>query len=300
MKKRIITGLLMAIVGLPLLYFGGIYFGIGLAILSYLASYELLKVHFSNVSIPKVFLYVLPLFSVSFVVISCLHELGVNVTIETYFVNFIVIFLGLFCLAVLSKVYKVQDAIFTLFTTLYVGVSFSLMTLIRTIELPIMTNYLGFFDQFAPAGFFLFTFMLLSTMLTDMGAYTVGSICGKHKMCPLISPHKTWEGAIGGTLCGMLVGGTFLLIIAQNTTYLMDIFFDNQLGEMILFCYGISLLISVVSQFGDLVASLIKREYGVKDYGNIFPGHGGVMDRFDSLIFSTFFFTIILVAMEIL
>lgn len=102
---------------------------------------------------------------------------------------------------------------------------------------------------------------------TDTFAYFSGMLFGKKKLCPEISPKKTVAGAIGGTLFGTLAG-VVVFWIALN----------KPLSGLI------ALPLSVVSQFGDLAASVIKRRFGVKDYGKIFPGHGGVLDRFDSII----------------
>ncbi len=129
------------------------------------------------------------------------------------------------------------------------------------------------------AGLFYIIMALGAAWFSDSGAYFVGRAFGKHKMAPVISPHKTVEGAIGGvvicTVCMLLLG-----VLYQNTAYLFgDSVQINYLN--ILITAPISSLVGIL---GDLSASLIKRQYGVKDYGNIMPGHGGVMDRFDSVL----------------
>lgn len=106
---------------------------------------------------------------------------------------------------------------------------------------------------------------------TDTFAYVAGSLFGKRKLCPKISPKKTVEGSIGG-----IIGSTILLII-------YSLYFNlNPIWKIIL----LSIICSVVAQLGDLVASKIKRICGIKDFGSIMPGHGGVLDRFDSIIFT--------------
>ena len=110
---------------------------------------------------------------------------------------------------------------------------------------------------------------------TDTFAYFTGVFLGKHKLIPSVSPKKTIEGAIGGTLGAVVIVAVYQLICSKiayvEPDYLMGVV--------------ISLVCSVASQFGDLAASCIKREHGIKDFGSIMPGHGGVMDRFDSVIF---------------
>ena len=105
----------------------------------------------------------------------------------------------------------------------------------------------------------------------DSGAYLAGSSFGRHKLAPVVSPHKTVEGAVGG-LAGNVIGGLVFLLLTR-------------VGPGFFGTLALSLLCGVVSQLGDLSFSLIKRQYGVKDYGHIFLAHGGVLDRFDSVLF---------------
>lgn len=123
-------------------------------------------------------------------------------------------------------------------------------------------------------GNYLYMLIFIGAWATDSGAYFVGVLMGKHKLIPSVSPHKTVEGAIGGVL-GCAVGYAIygaVLSLAFNVKV-------NWAALMIL-----AVIIAVVDQFGDLIASYIKREQGIKDFGTIFPGHGGVLDRFDSII----------------
>jgi phosphatidate cytidylyltransferase len=111
---------------------------------------------------------------------------------------------------------------------------------------------------------------------SDSAAYFIGSAFGKHKMAPAISPKKSWEGCIGGAVGAIAVSLLFLL----NTPLQLSAHV-NWLQLVI-----IGLLVSIFGQVGDLVESLFKRNTGAKDSGNIFPGHGGMMDRIDSLVFA--------------
>ncbi len=124
-------------------------------------------------------------------------------------------------------------------------------------------------------GVYIFVIVFISSCVCDIFAYFTGYLFGKHKLIPEISPKKTVEGAIGGTifaLLGLMLYGFILdkTVSALNVNY------------AVLAIYGAAL--AIVGQFGDLIASLIKRERGVKDYGKLFPGHGGVLDRFDSMM----------------
>lgn len=113
--------------------------------------------------------------------------------------------------------------------------------------------------------------VILTAFGTDIFAYFTGYFFGKHKLSPSISPKKTIEGAVGGVVGSVILSVTFILIVQANL-----IFHGLVMG----------ILGSVISQFGDLTASIIKRKIGIKDYGNLIPGHGGVLDRFDSVLFT--------------
>lgn len=146
-----------------------------------------------------------------------------------------------------------NDAGFLLISVMYIGLSFNYLIDIRLAGL----NYL--------------LFILFVIWSTDSGAYFFGRALGKKKLWPEISPNKTIGGAVGGLFMAIIVGGIFQLIYP----------FEFSLFTVILY----ALLISIVGQVGDLVASAFKRHYNIKDAGKLFPGHGGVLDRLDSLIF---------------
>ena len=113
--------------------------------------------------------------------------------------------------------------------------------------------------------------VVITAFGTDICAYFAGVTMGKHKLCPVISPKKTWEGAIGGILGSMILCLIFGLIFMRHA---------------IILCLIVGFLGSIISMFGDLTASIFKRKMGIKDYGNLIPGHGGILDRFDSILFT--------------
>ena len=113
--------------------------------------------------------------------------------------------------------------------------------------------------------------IVITAFGTDIMAYFSGYLLGKHKLCPKISPKKTIEGSIGGILGSVILSGLF------------GYFF---MPEILMHCIIIGVLGSIVSQFGDLTASIFKRKMGIKDYGHLIPGHGGILDRFDSVLFT--------------
>ena len=126
-----------------------------------------------------------------------------------------------------------------------------------------------------PSGRHLILIPFVLAMMSDTGAYFVGRVCGRHKLAPVVSPKKTVEGAVGG-----VVGGAVLVLIAA---VIMNRTLDLEMplwSAVVLGAVG-----AVLGEIGDLSFSVIKRQTGIKDYGHIFPGHGGVLDRFDSVLF---------------
>ena len=126
---------------------------------------------------------------------------------------------------------------------------------------------------------YMILFTAFCAWMTDTCAYFTGVCFGKHKMAPVISPKKTWEGAIGGVLLTAVINVILFLVYDK---WFFGVPFNGWVWYEVI---PISILLSVISIFGDLSASVIKRNYGIKDYGNLIPGHGGMMDRIDSAIF---------------
>ncbi len=174
----------------------------------------------------------------------------------------------LMTMAVFSKgSFKLMEATQIAVIVMYISFGFSALVLLRDLE----------------SGMALMLLAFIVPWVCDAMAYFVGVFFGKHKMIPDVSPKKTVEGAVGGIVGGVLITVIFGIIMqfgfGMYTHYPMLIV--------------LALVGCLVSQWGDLIASLLKREYGVKDYGKLFPGHGGVMDRFDSIIaVSTFMYIV--------
>lgn len=136
--------------------------------------------------------------------------------------------------------------------------------------------FFGLFTEIRsqPHGFLLLTVAILIPVITDIGAYFFGKRFGKHKLAPVISPKKTWEGSVGGTFSAVVLLTLAAWILEQSGYVLVNMqYWVNYL-----------LIASCISQLGDLSFSTIKRIAGIKDYGTLLPGHGGILDRFDSLL----------------
>ena len=130
----------------------------------------------------------------------------------------------------------------------------------------------------------------------DTCAYFAGRAFGKHKLCPVVSPKKTVEGAIGGVL-GTMVFGVIATVIYSIAANRMEAFTRTNIGvSMYVIIALLACVAAVLGIYGDLFASVVKRQCGIKDYGTIFPGHGGILDRFDSVMFIAPFVTMVVIA----
>ena len=158
----------------------------------------------------------------------------------------------------------IHDWAYTMMSQMYVVLPFSLLNMLAFRAAPEGIMYV----YTLPLSVFVFLWV------NDTGAYCCGSLFGKHKLFPRISPGKSWEGSIGG--------GIFVMAAAALVWYLTDTYDMNPTGMGMLEWMGLGLTVVVFGTWGDLVESLFKRTLGIKDSGNILPGHGGMLDRFDS------------------
>lgn len=157
-----------------------------------------------------------------------------------------------------------------------IGVTFAVSLLIPFA----LSSLIYIRDEFPQDGLFFVMLVFAGAWFADAGGYFIGRFFGKHKLSPTISPKKTVEGAIGGIAFNLV----FFLLMG-----ICYYFYQKAMGVTVVVYYWqlalLGVILAVVGMLGDLSASLIKRQCGVKDFGTIFPGHGGVMDRFDSVLF---------------
>ena len=152
------------------------------------------------------------------------------------------------------------------------------------------------FAQFRYDAIYFILLILCFAWGGDTAAYFAGRAFGKHKLCPVVSPKKTVEGAIGGVL-GTMVFGVVATLIYSMAANRMEAFTRSNIGvSMYVIIALLGCIAAVLGIYGDLFASVVKRQCGIKDYGTIFPGHGGILDRFDSVMFIAPFVTMVITA----
>ncbi|SMC21673.1 phosphatidate cytidylyltransferase [Clostridium acidisoli DSM 12555] len=265
MNKRYIG----AVILMPLVIFlllGGIYLQALTLILSLFGMYEFYKV-IRNEKINPI--------SIVGYILCIIYYIILSNNLEFKYIMFIftVAVFIMFCIPTLNTKYNFIDISVTMLGFIYVAMFFSFIVLVNLKTVTISNH------QIAIGKYFVWLIFIASWMC-DTTAYYSGRYLGKHKLCPKVSPKKTVEGSLGGLIGSILSCLLFGYII---NTYVSDI---NLLHINLVHYAVIGLLCGVFSQFGDLAASSIKRYVKVKDYSNLIPGHGGILDRFDSILFS--------------
>lgn len=250
MRQRIITGIILIAALLPTVIYGGWLFNLVIAILCTIGSMEILRMaKIDRKIIPSIITYVGLLSIVFYDQISTIIIGNLNQAI----VPLLSIMLLLMSTVIVDN-YEFTKAGISALAMFYLGLGGYGAVKVRETDLALLV------------------FVMLVVFTTDMGAYFIGSKIGKRKLIPRISPNKTVEGAVGGVISAQILAAIYLSFYSFNYSYL--------------FMLVIALVLSIAGQFGDLIASRLKRHFEVKDAGTIFPGHGGVLDRFDSLLFT--------------
>lgn len=276
MKQRILSSLVMAVLFvLMVVFLQTPVFYILMSILSVIAVYEIEKVmRVTNLAVrilSGLFAAFLPLYY------------GLRFTFSLVLVLIPFVILLLICMLARYESTRFSHITAAFAVSLMVPFGFSTLVMLRDCYL----SYPGKFIKMD--GVYLLLFGFVCSWATDVGAYFAGRFLGKHKLSPKISPKKTVEGAVGGVVFAAVINALMLLVF--------DSFFFETAHIPYYVILPLSIALSVISMFGDLSASVIKRNYDTKDFGNLIPGHGGIMDRFDSCLFV---FPILLFAVRII
>ncbi len=253
MKIRIISAAIALLILIPILISGGLLFDITIFILAILGLKEFLDIKKSKKEIP-VFIEFISYIALGLIIF---FNSSNNYLLSVDYRLIAGVFLTFLIPTVLyhdRALYSVNDAFYLIGGVFFLGTSFSLFILLRS------------------EGLNLLLYLLLISIFTDTFALFTGTLIGKNKLLSNISPKKTIEGMIGGTLLGVFVASVFYNTVIDSTLPLYIVIF-------------MTTFLSIIGQFGDLVFSAIKRYFDKKDFSNIMPGHGGILDRLDSIIF---------------
>lgn len=245
MKTRIISALIMTLLFVPLLFIGGVYFKVVVSLLGIFATRELLNSKGKAISKP-------------FKIIAYIFTF-ILIYMSKGLLDYKIIMLFLLIMLVIplfakEKEFNVEDAFFIISAVLLTSLPLRYFLTLRNERLA-----LGLY-------------LVLIPIITDSMAYITGNLIGKHKLIEKISPNKTVEGALGGFISASVFGTIFYVVVINNNINIVIILLST-------------MFLSIISQIGDLVFSSIKRYFNIKDFSKLIPGHGGILDRIDSLIF---------------
>ena len=260
MRTRVISGAVMTVILVAAIILGGPVIGVlmwGISLIGYFEMERALGLH-TGAKSPNI------LELLSYITITVYYAVMILLSGKEYiwYQMILVVFLLLnMALYVFTfPKYDWKQMVANLFSLIYAPVMLSFIYLIR--------------EDFEH-GAYIVVMVFIASWISDTGAYFVGSTCGKHKLAPVLSPKKSVEGSIGGIVCAAGIGALYALLLERlglcPAEYIWVFAIIGGLG-------------SIISQLGDLGASAIKRQTGIKDYGKLIPGHGGIMDRFDSVI----------------
>lgn len=269
MKQRILSAVVLLAIFIPILLIGNVAFAILMTVVACMGLYEIINARSKKKKFPFI-MEVLSYVMVLFFVIT-----NYKVNYQTFNHN-LMFYLDYRLLSILiftyiapiifindSKKYSFNDALYLIGATLFIGISFTLIIAIRNYSLEYII------------------YIFLIATITDTYALLTGRKIGKHKLAETISPNKTIEGSIGGSIMGTVVASIYFLEFIDPTASIFAV-------------SSMTLILTIIGQIGDLVFSAIKRYYNTKDFSNLIPGHGGILDRLDSIIFIVLAFLLFL------
>lgn len=251
MGRRILGSILLLIIFIPLFVMGNGVFDFSIYIVSLLAIREFISVKESKKVVPF-FIKVLSYIAISSLVLSR-QDIDMIFSIDYRVLASIFILFLVPTILYDRNRYSINDSFYFIGGILFLGISFKCLMLVRQFDMNLSI------------------YLFLISIFSDTYAYITGTYIGNHKLIPNVSPDKTLEGMIGGLLFGVFVPVMYYLTVNPNVNVILFIF--------------ITIFLCVLGIFGDLCFSLLKRYFGKKNFSNVIVGHGGILDRFDSIIF---------------
>ena len=254
MKTRIITALILALILVPCVLLGGVLFQVLCGVITAMGIYEIVTVTGKDKVKPYVYIT-----SIAFGLINLYGNYG-SVIDSAFMMIYLLVLLSF---SIFDESFAISDVFYFFTSVVLVAAGFSMLYQLR----------LAF-------GIHYVLLLAIATFGCDTGAYFTGMKFGKKKLIPRLSPKKTVEGSIGGIICGTVLSFIYGLVFSVEIS----------LPILALICF----VLTLTSQLGDLTFSSIKRHFNVKDYSQLLPGHGGILDRFDSLLFNAMVFGVLL------
>lgn len=262
-KTRLISAIVVILAAIPIFLIGGISFKLAFYVIAMLGLREYLGVRSKRKDFP---IFIKLIAYICLTLIYFTFDIKADMSIGTDIRYITGLMLMMFLPMILYKdknEYNINDACYVVSGVLLISITMLLMTVFRDIRLALIV------------------LLFVVTVMTDTFAYLTGMLIGRHKLLESISPKKTWEGFIGGAVVATFVSVMFYIRVINSDISIPLI-------------TGLMLLLSIIGQLGDLFFSAIKRYYGVKDFSNIMPGHGGILDRLDSIIFVVLAYSLII------
>ncbi|MDR0934783.1 MAG: phosphatidate cytidylyltransferase [Erysipelotrichaceae bacterium] len=305
MWKRILTAVIAILIIIPSVFLGGWYFfSISILFVAF-ASWELVR---SAKKKYNPLLYIFTFILISFLTYAPLIKNYFSpadgdpylfTNFNTLYLSVLIVVVAIiltFSLVLIDKNFEVRDAAYIVTFGIVIGLGMQSLLFARfyplneyyvdTIPHPANNDFFNYFEST-----YLLFFIAVGALMCDTGAYFTGLLFGRNKINERISPKKTWEGFAGGAAFSLAFTQSFAFIAAAcGTPIIKSLDLDHWYFIVIL-----GLLISVISQLGDFIFSSIKRYYSIKDFGFIMPGHGGILDRIDSVIFASLSSSILII-----
>lgn len=254
MKKSLLSRSILLLVCVPLLIIGGFLFDIAVLLISNVSLYEFMKIKEEKKKLPAFIKFI------SYVIMTLMILMNIDNNLFAFAIDYRVLS-ALFILFLIPTVlyhnrekYSINDAFYMIGGIMFLGLSLSTLVIIREKSLSLIV------------------YLLLIPFVTDLYSLIIGKLIGKRKLLEVISPNKTLEGMVGGTVFGVIIPTIYynLFVNSANPIYVTIL---------------ITLFLCILGQLGDLVFSAIKRYFSKKDFSDVLPGYGGILDRLDSIIF---------------
>lgn len=299
MKSRVLVGVIMFITLVPLFILGDYFFFALILFICGVSTYEIIKAPQNETKKYDIWVYIVTYFvifgSLLLLLVSNNYNSGQSLYnlingfshVEISLSIGTLIILPYLILTILDKKFSITDALYFICFDVILILGFSSLLFLRYVPINDFikgnaTSEIGLSVRFGTS-LCVLLYLLIGVCFNDIFAYFTGVLFGKHKMCPNISPKKTWEGFIGGIVLSFIFSFLFAFLLAYFDYPIVSCLALSKTYNIVI----LSFIMPLVATLGDLVFSSIKRHYNVKDFGTILKSHGGALDRLDSILISS-------------